>query len=251
MRGKCHFYRTDPFTVPQRLDARIRHIWLGLASGCYFQKNARGYLPRLALPPEDTSKYDGFRLQNVNWGYVGARVHPEIPDWIVYGGAERYAPTGQINEDDPYAHQTNILMTVFSRTNIGDISLPASVKVVEFFERKPTQLTSYTVTSIENETMANGVTRPELSTRTIFVERRLTNQATFAPIRFGASNWPSLSQSERAYTLLSKSPTGPALGLQPKTRLSVGLVRFLVAVIVIAPLLFLWLNRSYKLRNKS
>jgi len=237
--------------VPQRLDPRIRHIWLGLASGCYFQENAQGYLPRLALPPEDTSKYDGFRLQNVNWGYLGARVYPKIPDWIVYGGAERYAPTGQITEGDPYANQTNILMTVFSHTNIGNISLPASVKVVEFHGQKPIQSTSYVVTSVENEKMAMAVNRPELTTRTIFIERRLTNQATFAQITFTMSNWPSINQSERMFTLFSKAPGSASLASQSKARLSVGLGRYLLVVAVIGPLLFLWLYQSYKLRSKS
>src|ERR1043166_3917152 len=52
--------------VPQRIDQRIQHIWLGLASGCFFKSHVPGYHPRLSMWQDDRH-HDNSRLLFADW----------------------------------------------------------------------------------------------------------------------------------------------------------------------------------------
>ncbi|MCL4180013.1 MAG: hypothetical protein KJ072_19980 [Verrucomicrobia bacterium] len=48
--------------VPQRLDSRLQHLWLGLASHCHFAVATPGMSLGLSLPPEDSLVHDNSRF---------------------------------------------------------------------------------------------------------------------------------------------------------------------------------------------
>ena len=73
--------------VPQRIDQRLQHLWLGLASGSYFRNTQPGYHQRLALPPEDVNVHDNSRRVFATW--LPQPLQPGIPGQVAYLDTER------------------------------------------------------------------------------------------------------------------------------------------------------------------
>lgn len=178
--------------IPQRLDQRIQHVWLGLAAGCFFRSNAPGYHPRLGLPPEDYERHDNFRLVYTDWS--GPADNAWTPSWVAARGGEAADKSAKPSADG----ETNLFLSVPSWTNLANLKVAGAFQVTEFFSKRPSVQTTCRVTSIIPDTDAS-ISVPALSSETYITDRRLTSQPPHVPVQFVLNQWPSLDYSRNVF----------------------------------------------------
>lgn len=220
--------------VPQRLDSRLQHLWLGLASHCHFAVATPGLSLGLSLPPEDPQVHDNSRVVRADWQLNPAR--PRLPMWVAFLGGEVYADTRRPME-------TNVFLEVLSWTNAAGLALPGSFEITTSFRGMVLERTKAWIDRLEPVASLTDF-QPKLTGTNFIVDRRLTNAPPFLAAEHLTTRWPTLEETRRAH--LGK------VALQRQSSPSRWLVWSLIAVILIGPLaaLFWWRTAGFRTPRK-
>lgn len=244
--------RIGPGDVPFGLsDPKYILLWYAFGSSCYFQSLEQSFVnpPTVLLGEAQYAK--DFRVL-ASW-----QLHdsiPHLPKMIAFDGSARHTlKADQLTA--PVWHFTNCTLVVQEFTNVGDLVLPKLIVAKYFGSNSPNHARPVLLGGLDvhmtsfQRWVSVDTFRPAITKETLISDMRtISSNTPFGIASRELSSWPRLEVSQaKAQSLASGRRHSSA------TRERLGLVRFVLIVVILAPGVWFGLRRlgTNKERNPA